>query len=82
MAERLQGAQKRIEAEREKLSVTIESLGDALVVCDADGTVTAVNPRAEEIAPELRPGADALAAGEPLPELEEAMSGGGRGRRG
>ena len=75
MADRLQGAQKRIEAEREKLEVTIESLGDALVVCDDDGKVTAVNPRAEEIVPELAIGADALAAESPLPDLEEAMAG-------
>ena len=37
MAERLEGAQSRIEAERAKLAITIESLGDALVVCDHRG---------------------------------------------
>ena len=46
MAERLEGAQARIEAEREKLAITIESLGDALIVCDNEGTITALNPRA------------------------------------
>lgn len=75
MAERLQGAQSRIEAEREKLAVTIESLGDALVVCDAEGTVTAVNPRAEEIAPSLAVGATAQGPGSVLPDLGEALAG-------
>jgi signal transduction histidine kinase/CheY-like chemotaxis protein len=73
MAERLQGAQARIESEREKLSVTIESLGDALVVCDADGTVSAVNRRAAEIVPDLKPGANAHVSGSPLPALDEAL---------
>ena len=73
MAERLQGAQTRIESEREKLFVTIESLGDALVVCDADGTVSVVNRRAEEIVPGLKPGADAQGPGSPLPDLGAAL---------
>lgn len=75
MAEQLQGAQTRIESEREKLSVTIESLGDALVVCDADGTVSAVNRRAEEIVPDLKPGANAHESHSPLPDLDEALGG-------
>ncbi len=75
MAERLQGAQTRIESEREKLSVTIESLGDALVVCDGDGTVSAVNRRAEEIVPDLKPGVRAESPGGPLPDLREALGG-------
>ena len=75
MAERLQGAQTRIESEREKLAVTIESLGDALVVCDADGMVSAVNRRAEEIAPGLKPGANAHESHSPLPDLDEALGG-------
>jgi len=75
MADRLQGAQSRIEAEREKLAITIESLGDALVVCDTDGRVTAVNRRAEEIVPNLRPGANAHAGGSLLPPLHEALAG-------
>jgi len=73
MAERLEGAQARIEAEREKLAVTIESLGDALVVCGSDGTVSAVNPRVAEVAPALRPGVDAHLPGSPLPVLGEAL---------
>lgn len=73
MAERLEGAQSRIEAEREKLAITIESLGDALVVCDAEGTITALNPRAHDIAPTLSLGANAHEAGSPLPDLDEAL---------
>jgi len=75
MAEQLEGAQARIEAERVKLATTIESLGDALVVCDARGTVTTVNPRVREIAPALHPGALGHAPGSPLPRLEEALAG-------
>ena len=75
MAERLERAQTGVEAEREKLAVTIESLGDALVVCESDGTVSTVNPRVKEIAPALRPGGHAHVAGSPLPALEEALNG-------
>ena len=73
MAAQLGGAQRRIEAERAKLAVTIESLGDALVVCDADGTVAAVNPRAEQVVPTLRPGTRSDAESGPLPPLEQAL---------
>jgi signal transduction histidine kinase/DNA-binding response OmpR family regulator/HAMP domain-containing protein len=75
MAEQLQGARGRIEAEREKLVTTIESLGDALVVCEHDGTVSAVNPRATEIVPELEPGEPAGGTGSPLPPLGDALAG-------
>ena len=75
MAERLEGAQSRIEAERTKLAITIESLGDALVVCDAQGTVTALNPRAEDMVPSLRIGSNAHESGSPLPDLDEALGG-------
>jgi signal transduction histidine kinase/HAMP domain-containing protein len=75
MAEQLEGAQTRIEAERTKLVTTIESLGDALVVCDSSDNVTTVNPRAAEIAPGLRPGAPAHGPGSPLPDLEATLNG-------
>lgn len=75
MAERLEGARSRIEAERVKLAITIESLGDALVVCDAQGTVTALNPRAEDVVPSLQIGSNAHEAGSPLPDLGEALGG-------
>ena len=56
MASDLDAAGRALEAERERLAVTVESLGDALVSCDADGVVTAVNPRAEELVGALQPG--------------------------
>ena len=74
MAEQLQGARGRIEAERERLVTTIESLGDALVVCERDGRVSAVNPRAQDIVPELRPGEPAEGPGSPLPPLGDALT--------
>jgi signal transduction histidine kinase/CheY-like chemotaxis protein len=75
MAEGLEEAQARIEAERGKLAVTVESLRDGLVVADADGRVTAANPRAAEIAPALAVGTEVGADGSPLPPLEEALAG-------
>jgi signal transduction histidine kinase/CheY-like chemotaxis protein/HAMP domain-containing protein len=75
MAEGLSSAQARIEAEREKLAVTIESLGDALVVCDAAGVVQNVNPRARVVVPQLEPGSDMSGPESPLPDLEEALAG-------
>ena len=75
MAEQLEGAQSHIEAERSKLSTTIESLRDALVVCDSAGIVSTINSRVSEIAPELRPGVHTHASASPLPPLEEALRG-------
>ena len=52
MGDELAGAQRRIEAERHRLAVTIESLGDALIVTEPDSTTIAtVNPRAGELVP-------------------------------
>jgi signal transduction histidine kinase/DNA-binding response OmpR family regulator len=73
MAEQLGEAQTRIEFERAKLATTIESLGDALVVCDPGGTITAVNPRAAEVVPMLVPGGRADGKDSPLPPLEQAL---------
>jgi signal transduction histidine kinase/CheY-like chemotaxis protein/HAMP domain-containing protein len=73
MAEQLGTARDRIEQEREKLATTIESLGDALVVADTAGVVTAVNPRAEQVVPQLVPGVRADARESPLPPLDEAL---------
>ncbi len=57
MGEDLAVAQQRLEAERERLAVTIESLGDGLIVTEPDSiTIRAVNPRATELIPELGPG--------------------------
>ena len=56
MAGELDAAHRRLIEERQRLAMTIESLGDALVVCDPDGTVASVNPRARELVPALEPG--------------------------
>ena len=54
MAEDLATAQNRIEQERRRLAVTIESLGDALIVTEPGSSeIAAVNPRATELVPEL-----------------------------
>jgi signal transduction histidine kinase/ActR/RegA family two-component response regulator len=74
MAADLDAAGRALEAERERLAVTVESLGDALVSCDADGVVTAVNPRAEELVGVLRPGEPANGPASPLPPLEDALA--------
>ena len=73
MAGELDAAQRRLAEERRRLAVTIESLGDALVVCDAAGAVTSVNPRAAELVPTLVPGARSDDPDSPLPDREEAL---------
>jgi signal transduction histidine kinase/DNA-binding response OmpR family regulator/HAMP domain-containing protein len=70
MADDLAGALHRVEAERERLRTTIESLGDALLVADADGVVVAANPRATELVPELSVGARIGEARPGLPPVE------------
>ncbi|MBV9838405.1 MAG: HAMP domain-containing protein, partial [Solirubrobacterales bacterium] len=76
MGEELSRAQRRIEQERERLAVTIESLGDALIVTEGDSsTIAAVNPRAGALVPELTVGGRADAAGSPLPALEAGLEG-------
>ncbi|HET6880459.1 MAG TPA: PAS domain S-box protein [Pirellulales bacterium] len=42
-------AAREIELQREKLHVTLSSIGDAVIVTDADGAVTFLNPVAEEL---------------------------------
>jgi signal transduction histidine kinase/DNA-binding NarL/FixJ family response regulator len=64
----------QIDAERRQLEVTIESLGDGLVVTGPDSsTIAAVNPRANELLPELMVGGHVDQAGSPLPPLERAL---------
>lgn len=73
MAAELDGAQRRLAEERRRLAITIESLGDGLVVCDASGTVRSLNPRAHDLVPGLVPGQPAEGEGSPLPGREEAL---------
>jgi signal transduction histidine kinase/AmiR/NasT family two-component response regulator len=71
----LAGTTAQLDAERERLSITIESLGDGLILCEAGGEVAAVNPRAVELVPELRPGGRADGPASPLPGLRAALGG-------
>src|SRR5471032_1946786 len=53
----LADAQRRIEDDRRRLAVTIESLADALIVTEpGSSTIATVNPRASQLVPELLPG--------------------------
>jgi signal transduction histidine kinase/ActR/RegA family two-component response regulator/HAMP domain-containing protein len=74
MGSQLQAAQDRLEQERALLAVTIDSLGDALVIADRDGRVLAANPRARELAPELSAGERIDSAAAWLPALGEALA--------
>jgi signal transduction histidine kinase/HAMP domain-containing protein len=76
MADDLAQAQRQVEDERGRLAVTIESLGDGLIVTTAGSTeIATVNPRATELLPELGPGGRVNTPGSPLPELEDALEG-------
>jgi signal transduction histidine kinase/CheY-like chemotaxis protein/HAMP domain-containing protein len=75
MGEDLSNAQRRIESDRQRLAVTIESLGDALIVTEPGSTnIAAVNPRASELVPELVAAGRIDAPGSPLPPLDEALA--------
>ena len=73
MAGDLEGAYGSIEAGRRRLAAVIESLGDALVICDGHGRVVEVNPRAAELVPSLTPGTSVATDPGPLPDLEDAL---------
>jgi signal transduction histidine kinase/CheY-like chemotaxis protein len=76
MAAELALAQRRIEDERQRLAVTIQSLGDGLIVTEPDKvTIRTVNPRAVELVPELIPGQPIDGPQSPLPGLGEALAG-------
>jgi signal transduction histidine kinase/DNA-binding response OmpR family regulator/HAMP domain-containing protein len=73
MAEELALAHRRLQDEGRRLAVTIESLGDGLIVTEPDSvTVRAINPRAAELVPELGPSARTDQS--PLPPLEAALA--------
>ena len=73
MAADLDAARDRIEAARLRLAATIESLGDALVICDGHGNVIQVNPRAGDLVPEIEPGQSLAHDPGPLPRLGEVL---------
>ena len=75
MGDDLSRAQHHIESERRRLAVTIESLGDALIVTEPDSSaIAAVNPRATELLPELVTAGRIDVPSSPLPPLEEALA--------
>ena len=74
MADDLAMAQRRIESERQRLAVTIESLGDGLIVTESGSSaIAAVNPRASKLVPELAVGGRVDSEGSPLPPLDAAL---------
>jgi signal transduction histidine kinase/CheY-like chemotaxis protein len=76
MASELATAQQRIDSDRLRLAVTIESLGDGLIVTERGSTrIAAVNPRARELVPELGVGDSVEAEAAPLPALADALAG-------
>ncbi|MFZ0091223.1 MAG: ATP-binding protein, partial [Solirubrobacteraceae bacterium] len=74
MAEDLAQARHDLEDERHRLAVTIESLGDGLIVTESSSsTILTVNPRATELVPELAPGGHVDDPDGPLPQLSDAL---------
>src|SRR4051812_39304122 len=73
MADDLEKANKKLEAERRRLDVTVRSLGDGLILLDPEGLVATANPRALQLAPDLQIGHPAELAGLPLPATDEAL---------
>ncbi|HEV7807496.1 MAG TPA: ATP-binding protein [Solirubrobacteraceae bacterium] len=75
MSSDLAVAGARTESQRQRLATTIASLGDGLIICDADDVVSAMNPRASELFAHLRTGARAHGAQSPLPPVGHALAG-------
>ncbi|MFL5860819.1 MAG: ATP-binding protein [Solirubrobacteraceae bacterium] len=74
MADDLAHAQRSIEDERRRLAVTIESLGDGLIVTESESSAIAtMNPRAVELVRELSPGQRIDQVDSPLPSLQAAL---------
>jgi signal transduction histidine kinase/CheY-like chemotaxis protein len=75
MGEDLASAQRRFEDQRRRLAITIESLGDALIVTEPGSTrIATVNPRAGELVPELAAGGRTDSDQSPLPPLDSALA--------
>ena len=72
MADDLADALARLDEERERLSRIVESLGEALLVVEGDGTIAVANPLARELLPELAPGAR-IDETDALPPLASAL---------
>ncbi|MBW3608800.1 MAG: HAMP domain-containing protein [Actinobacteria bacterium] len=75
MGDDLATASERVEAQRQRLATTIQSLGDGLIICDNSDRVISLNPRAIELLPGLRVGSLAHGPGSPLPQLSDAVAG-------
>jgi signal transduction histidine kinase/CheY-like chemotaxis protein len=76
MAEDLSGAHRRLDAQRRRLAVIIESLGDGLVVTEPGSSrVATINPAAARMIPEVEVGSDVEDEASPLPPLDAALAG-------
>jgi signal transduction histidine kinase len=65
---------RQAEHERVRLAVTIEHLGEGLIVTEPGSSrIASVNPRATELVPELTPGATVDGGAGPLPPLDDAL---------
>ncbi len=74
MADELATTRERLDDERRRLQTTIESLSDALIVTlPGSPVISAANPRAAELLPELEVGSRVDAGGSPFPPLDEAL---------
>lgn len=57
MADELQAAYRGIEESRQRLAITLESLGDGVITISSDGGVTDANPAARRLMPRAKVGA-------------------------
>lgn len=73
MAGDLEEANEKLEAERRRLAVTVQSLGDGLLIVDDEGLVASANPRALRLVPEVRVGHPPEVGGLALPAVDEAV---------
>lgn len=67
--QRLEQSAKDLTAEKERLRVTLESIGDAVICTDGEGRITFLNPVAEKLT--RTPASDAL--GQPLGAVYHAV---------
>jgi signal transduction histidine kinase/DNA-binding response OmpR family regulator/HAMP domain-containing protein len=75
MGDELQRAHTALEAERRRLSVTIESLGDAVIVTEPGSSkIASTNPRALELLGEIVAEGRVDGDHSPLPPLEAALA--------